>query len=419
MKLIQLSLENFRGIEEIELNISGKNLVLIGSNGVGKSSVLDATNILLSRIVELIAFGQPKRVSIKDSDITNGKQRLILSATFSHHEEQGKIELTKAREKKPKTKPKYFIDDNMKGIVNKIHKLLEEPQSSTPVVVYYPVSRNVIDIPLRIRTKHDFNQLSAYQNSFASGSDFRVFFEWFRNQEDLENEEKLQTDLNFRDNQLHAVRTAIHSFMPGFSDLKVVRKGSMKMVISKGNKRLEVNQLSDGEKCTLAMIGDLARRLAIANPGLENPLLGSGLVLIDEIELHLHPEWQRKIVSRFKTVFPNVQFIITTHSPQILGELTDARIYSLNYNEKREIDVAVVNTLFGKDTNLILEQYMGSSEKNEHIKIQFQKLFKLILETKLIEARKLMVHLKNVIGSDDPELIKAEILLKRKESSLK
>lgn len=167
------------------------------------------------------------------------------------------------------------------------------------------------------------------------------------------------------------------------------------MVISKGNKRLEVNQLSDSEKCTLAMIGDLARRLAIANPGLEKPLLGSGLVLIDEIELHLHPEWQRKIVSRFETVFPNVQFIITTHSPQILGELTDARIYSLSYNEKREIDVTVINTLFGKDTNLILEQYMGSSEKNEHIKIQFQKLFKLILETKLIEARELMVHLKN------------------------
>lgn len=74
MKLIQLNLENFRGIEKIDLNISGENLVLIGSNGVGKSSVLDATNILLSRIVELIAFGQPKRVSIKDSDITNGKQ---------------------------------------------------------------------------------------------------------------------------------------------------------------------------------------------------------------------------------------------------------------------------------------------------------------------------------------------------------
>lgn len=69
--------------------------------------------------------------------------------------------------------------------------------------------------------------------------------------------------------------------------------------------------MSDGEKCTMALLGDLARRLTLANPTLENPLLGKGIVLIDEIELHMHPSWQRKILSTLKNTFPNVQFMET------------------------------------------------------------------------------------------------------------
>ena len=70
------------------------------------------------------------------------------------------------------------------------------------------------------------------------------------------------------------------------------------MKIDKDNLSLQVDQLSDGEKCTLALFGDLARRLALANPVSDNPLLGTGVVLIDEIELHMHPSWQRKIWMR-------------------------------------------------------------------------------------------------------------------------
>lgn len=77
---------------------------------------------------------------------------------------------------------------------------------------------------------------------------------------------------------------------------------------------LDVLQLSDGEKCTLALFGDIARRLAIANPSLDDPLQGDGVVLIDELELHMHTSWQRKVISMLKKTFPNIQFIITTRS---------------------------------------------------------------------------------------------------------
>ena len=92
---------------------------------------------------------------------------------------------------------------------------------------------------------------------------------------------------------------------------------------------LDVLQLSDGEKCTLALFGDIARRLAIANPSLDDPLQGDGVVLIDELELHMHTSWQRKVISMLKKTFPNIQFIITTHSPQILGEVDHDLMFML------------------------------------------------------------------------------------------
>ena len=88
--------------------------------------------------------------------------------------------------------------------------------------------------------------------------------------------------------------------------------------MDKFGKEIRVDLLSDGEKCTLAMFGDLARRMALANPNLVNPLNGEGLVLIDEVELHMHPSWQRRILGVLKTIFPNIQFILTTDSKNIV-----------------------------------------------------------------------------------------------------
>lgn len=217
--------------------------------------------------------------------------------------------------------------------------------------------------------------------------------------------------------QLNAVRNAIYQFLPGFSNLKVTRDRKIKMTVVKGTQRLEISQLSNGEKCTLAMVGDLARRLALANPSLANPLEGEGIVLIDEIELHLHPAMQRDIINRLQLTFPNVQFIISTHSPQVLGEINSAQIFFVTQLEDgADIDVHSVPTLFGKDSNMILEQFMGTAEKNQEIKQQLEQLFQLIIESRLAEARELLSKLMEILGCDDPALIKADMILRRKES---
>lgn len=418
MKIKEITLDNFRGFNKLTFDFNEQNVVLVGTNGAGKSTVLNATVILLSRIVESLSYGVSKKVNINETDIKNGKHRLKLKCTLKYGDLERELEITKMRAKNQKNPPKLIINDTSKEIVEYLHgKLDEKDQFNIPIFVNYPVHRNVIDIPLRIKTRHEFDQFSAYLNSFSSGADFRFFFEWYRNQEDMENEEKLESDLNYQDKQLKAIRKAIYNFMPGFSDLKIMRKGKMRMVITKGKQRLEVNQLSDGEKCTLALIGDLARRLALANPSLENPLEGEGVVLIDEIDLHLHPAWQREIINRLQTTFPNIQFIITTHSPQVLGEIKSAQIFLISQDyTKEEIDVRRVPTLFGKDTNMILENFMNAAEKNIEIKEQQRKLFKLLMQSKLVEAKNLMDYLIEILGNEDPNLVKADIILKRKVS---
>ena len=108
---------------------------------------------------------------------------------------------------------------------------------------------------------------------------------------------------------MEAVRETIKRFLPDFTNLSV-RRNPLRMEVTKKNKIVTVNQLSDGEKCLIAMLGDLARRMAIANPQNPYPLTGTGVIIIDEIDLHLHPQWQRFVVPKLLEVFPNCQFFI-------------------------------------------------------------------------------------------------------------
>ena len=128
-----------------------------------------------------------------------------------------------------------------------------------------------------------------------------------------------------------SVRAAITAFLPELSGLRIDREEQKpRLLAEKAGKTIVINQLSDGEKCLLALVGDLARRLALANPAGQKPLKGEGIILIDEIELHLHPRWQRNIVPSLEKTFSNCQFVITTHSPQVLGDAKNTAVYALN-----------------------------------------------------------------------------------------
>ena len=187
------------------------------------------------------------------------------------------------------------------------------------------------------------------------------------------------------------------------------------MTLQKDGEELIVNQLSDGEKCLLAMVGDLARRLAIANPGLKNPLYGFGVVLIDEIELHLHPKWQREIIPALTRTFPNCQFIVTTHSPQVISEIQPQGIYIL---EKTDTGIIAKRpeSSYGRDSNQILEDLMDVPERPQEIKQDLLQLFRLIDAGDLEAAKELRGELAEKIGENEAQFVKADILIRRKGS---
>ena len=246
----------------------------------------------------------------------------------------------------------------------------------------------------------------------GNSNNFRVFFEWFRDREDLENERRIE-DSRFRDRQLHAVRTAIERFLPGFHGLKV-RRGPLRMVLDKSGEELRVDQLSDGEKCTLAMVGDLARRMAIANPVREDPLDGAGIVLIDEVDLHLHPSWQRHVVSALEETFPHCQFLVSTHSPQTISHVAPERIWLLKRTTSG-VTASRPAESFGQTAGRILEDIMDVPERPQEIKERLSDLFLAIQDDELAIAKQLLSGLTSTLGSD-PDLVRARIHIRRKQA---
>ena len=291
-----------------------------------------------------------------------------------------------------------------------------------PLFAYYPVNRAVLDIPLRIRSKHTFDLFSAYDESLNSGSNFRTFFEWFREREDLENEVRVRAEGfgvfkeegdEYPDYQLEAVRTAITKFMPDFSKL-TVRRSPLRMEITKKGQKLTVDQLSDGEKCLMALVGDIARRLSICNAKSKKPLEGRGVIMIDEIDMHLHPKWQGMVVPKLLEVFPNCQFLISTHSPHVLTRVQPENIRLMEIDGE-EMRAHKVSESYGKTANRILEDLMGlETTRPAEIDQKLEQLFDAIQAGELAEAQRLVDNLRAKIG-DDPELSKASVLIKRKE----
>ena len=417
MKVKQLKINSFRGIKHLTLDFDfNEPTVFIGINGVGKSSILDCLAILLSWFIARIQNSRGAGIYFTDLDINSQNKIGTYNEITVYNSDLQDISWTVTRVKRNIKKRIYNTHlGALKSLVESIHSKIEvDSKTSLPLAVYYPTNRAVLDVPLRIKQKHLFEPMNAYDSALTKGKiDFRRFFEWFRNREDLENQDYRHNLKAEPDRQLEAVRQAIYQILVGFSNLRVERS-PLRMTLEKEGEKLIVNQLSDGEKCLLAMVGDLARRLAIANPSYQDALQGEAVVLIDEIELHLHPEWQRKIISVLKRTFPNCQFIITTHSPQVLSNVQPENIYVLESTDEG-IVAKKPSSSFGRDSNSILEDIMGVPERPQEIKEDILRIFRLIESGNLTEAQQLRQAIADKIGSDEPELIKAATSIRRRE----
>ena len=178
-------------------------------------------------------------------------------------------------------------------------------------------------------------------------------------------------------------------------------------MIDHGDAPLPVRWLSDGERGVLAMVLDLTRRLAQANPEMDDPAAeAEAVVLIDEIELHLHPAWQRRIVGNLTKTFPNCQFIATTHSPQVIGEIEHDRIHIIAHG-----DVYPPTHSFGADSSRVLEEVMDTDSRTGSVKNLLSTISEAIGNDRYEEARELLADLSGRLGENDPEVTRMRTLL--------
>ncbi|MCP3944508.1 MAG: AAA family ATPase [Desulfobacteraceae bacterium] len=421
MIIKKISLSNYRGARSLDLELNKTMNVFMGVNGAGKSTILDASAIMLSWFVSRLKHSGTSGRPITENDITNGTSTSSIELDCIDNGQRVAWKLVRRRKSYMKIKEKSDFSA-LNNHTKQMQSMIEERQENLnlPLCAYYPVNRSVLDIPLRIRKKHKFNLFASYDDALTSGANFRTFFEWFREREDLENENRKYKnalfkpdDFQFPDTQLETVRRALDEFLPEFNNL-TVRRNPLRMEINKKGKTLSVAQLSDGEKCLIAIVGDLARRLAIANPKRKNPLEGRGIVIIDEIDLHLHPKWQRRIISTLGNVFINIQFIVSTHSPHVITHVQPEATYLLSMMDQGIVFAKPLES-YGKNVDRVLEDLMGlETTRPDVVNKLLTKLYETISDGKLDAARKQAAYLRDMIG-EDSEIAKAMVLIKRHE----
>lgn len=178
-------------------------------------------------------------------------------------------------------------------------------------------------------------------------------------------------------------------------------------MIRKGDQTLVIDQLSDGEKLLLALAADLARRLAMVYADRGDPLLGEAIVLIDEIELHLHPSWQRRVLKALLSTFPNCQFIVTTHSPQVLSEVPNDAVVLVDNFQFRSPGAPTA----GRDSNAILAEAMDTPERPVAQLEAIRAISTLLDEGKLTDARVKLDALAQELTERDREVVGLRTML--------
>lgn len=418
IKLKNIHLENFRGFSDVKIDLNDKLTCIAGINGAGKTTILDAIANNLSWIKEMLLPVHHNGEFVKQEDKKKGA---IFPTTIKSDVEVNKItkQIIVGLDVSPGITINFADQPELQAIYKEIQKNYapNNLKSNLPVLAYYPINRSDLELDVSVEPEKDLSDLyEAYTNCLASVTHYKDFFRWFRDREDRENAEivsrfKKQDSSKYEDLQLKAVRFAINALLPDFNEMSVDRK-RLTVTLNKKDTELDFSKLSDGEKNIIALFGDIARRLAILNENLENPLDGNGIILIDEIELHLHPSWQRKICKTLKETFPNCQFIITTHSPQILGELKINEIWLLN-----DFNIYRPDSSYGLSSNEILDEIMDvidgdtSLSRDSEIAKKLNEVSILVEQEKIDEAKKLINQIETIIGGEIRETIKYKTVI--------
>ncbi|WP_241613847.1 AAA family ATPase [Rosenbergiella epipactidis] len=467
IEVSQLHLLNYKLINEFKFILnSGKVQVLVGKNGSGKTTVLESMAISLSWLIQRMLHknGQGREIDKTDLNINSeiGYGSILLQLNFNK-KNTTRFELCETALGNPTKKKSHYADFHK---LANIYKIACEKDSNfnLPILSYYDVTRTNDVANKDIDSFNDVNffkldnRFDGYANSLNGKTDFKSFVKWYYRIDQIVKDHLIESNdyknknvkelidkyLNGKVNEDNLIDLlqelddpkdnilsqkndtnrnkavfwkgiideVIFKFMDGFDKLTVEYEQVLKLSIEKNGTNINILQLSQGEKTLLALVLDISRRMIILNPQSDNPLKTSGIVLIDEIDLHLHPAWQRKILGKLGDIFPNCQFIVSTHSPQILSEVKYNDIFILQTNDENKFEAVQPIQSYGLTTNQILNEIMNFNnevlDRSPVVQFEIDKIFEAISEGCLSEAQERIRKLEEDLNGEIPEILSAK-----------
>ncbi len=340
MRVREVTISNFRAFGgDHTFALSERVTVIAGVNGRGKTALLDAIATLLSRLLVSLDLVDNYRL-LWPADVNRDAEeaKLTMRASCAGTNVDFSVRYQRLR-RRVKTSP---LAPAVKKAIRNGYGDPSRADDQAPLAVYYTTDRAGFRLPRTLPTKlPDGQRLAGARALINRMVDYRDFMARYRYW--LSEPKHART--------VKAFNHALAVFLGDFDDVEI-DESPLRLSVRKSGYRLGLDQLSDGERSFLAIVSDLVRRLALANPELKNPLLGAGVVLIDELELHLHPTWQRSVADKLRATFPNIQFIATTHSPFVLQSLKAGELINLDPDEFGA-------EYAGKSVEDIAEQVMG------------------------------------------------------------
>ena len=399
-----------RAIASAEFHFQPDFNLIAGVNGVGKTTVLEALAICFSSILRNINRRRRYRKLFSQDDVRDGGTGLQVECNIECAGNNYEYRLHKFHDNHPLYSTQEWKRNEVVANRKDLEAFFDIPMdgnNGTPdgliLAVLFSANRSIMN-EQRSRSEAAAGGVNAAFADALSQRPLRLgeFADWMRAQQELSSE------LPAANRMLNSLENAVTHFLPDYRNLRPVKSGNNhSLLIDRGEMTLPMLHLSDGERGVLAMVLDLTRRLAQANPGMEDPAAeAEAVVLIDEIELHLHPAWQRRIVGNLRETFPRCQFIATTHSPQVIGEvghdhiqiIADGKVYTPAHS-------------FGVDSNRVLEEIMETPPRTKEVEDILIKISQEIGKRRYENAQGLLNELVDHLGEGDPEVTRIRTLI--------
>lgn len=434
MKITSVGLKNYRMHEHLSVDFQGSFNVIVGVNGSGKTSLLKAVCDALTGFATYFpvrhgfnAMAEADVAFLRKEEI-NGRFRF--EAQFpvevsAEGEAFGVVCAWAVTKLSPIESPLYngsspgLAMQTLRSMLLGSHHA--DPDTVLPLIAFYRANRQWNGpSPSEMQAATEkISRTDAYEFWADASLDSSAFQGWVIAKCLERFQTSAETGRSFDDiddDELAIVSTALSVAIDGFKGMRYDMRQKSLLIdwqTTDGSPRESTSfeNLSDGQRAVIGLVADIARRMCLLNPILADQVTQQtpGVVLIDELDMHLHPRWQRMLTTGLKRAFPALQFIVASHSPQVIGELRPDEIILLRPGGTSHPQVS-----YGLDSSQILEEIMGATARNADVEKRLAELFEHMERNQLDLASDEIARLKHDVPGL-PELAGAQALLKRKQ----